>query len=81
MMLPLPSQRMPLKAVLLGGSSWRPLTGPTSVKVTPSVVVATWMVMTSVFGFLALPVTILVSAQGGVFPQSWVVGWLSCLPT
>src|SRR5690348_4938903 len=48
MMLPLPSQRIPLKAVVAG--SWRPLAAPMSVKLMPSVVVATRMVMTSVFG-------------------------------
>ena len=63
MMLPLPSQRMALKAVLVG--SWRPFAAPRSVKLMPSVVVATRMVMTSLFAFLALPVTILVSAQLG----------------
>ena len=67
MMLPLPSQRMALRAVLVG--SWRPLAAPTSVKLMPSVVVATRIVMTSLFGLLCLPVTILVSAQLGVFGQ------------
>jgi hypothetical protein len=59
-MLPLPSQRIALEAVLVG--SWRPLAAPMSVKLMPSGVVATRMVMTSLFAFLGLPVSMLVSA-------------------
>src|SRR6516162_1018204 len=77
--LPLPSQRMPLKAVVVG--SCNPLAGPTPLKLMPSVVVATRIVMTSVFAFLGLPVTILVSAQLGVGEQLSLVEALSCFAT
>src|SRR6516164_5449888 len=79
MILPLPSQRMALKAVLAG--SCRPLAAPMSIKLMPSVVVATRMVMTSLFAFLGWPVTMLVSAQLGVLEQLLVVEALSCFST
>ena len=71
---------MPLKAVLVG--SWRPIAAPLRlVKLIPSVVVATRIVMTSVFAPLGCPVSILVSAQLGVLMQLSVVEKSSCFST
>jgi hypothetical protein len=79
-MLPLPSQRIAWLSVVVGSS--KPLAAPISVKLMPSVVVATRMVMTSLFAFLGLPVTIFVSAQFGVLGHRVAVGAaLSCYST
>jgi len=70
----LPSQRMPFNAVVV--ATLRPAAMPTSLKMIPSVMVATRTAITSWFGLRALPLTRLVSAELGVFGHCWVAGKL-----